>query len=217
MTTRSGRPPLTEQRKAATRLDIARAAVRLFAGKGVAATTAEEIAAAAGVSLRTLWRYFPTKESCVLPLLTTGVADIAEALRAWPRGADITELAHRLGGRDDTDVPTLLALVRLAQTEPPLRAVWLQVHDDAEPVFAAALAERAGEPAGSLPIRVQAAVVNSALRAAVEHYASHDGSGSNGSGSNGSGEDLLATVRAALLTAAEFGGGEPGSRSTMER
>ncbi|MFC7468226.1 TetR/AcrR family transcriptional regulator [Actinomadura keratinilytica] len=56
-------PPLTERRKAATRLEIAREAVRLFAAQGVAATTADEIAAAAGISPRTLWRYCSSRRS----------------------------------------------------------------------------------------------------------------------------------------------------------
>ena len=67
---RTGRPPLTERRKTETRLEVARAAVGLFLAKGVADTSAEEIAEAAGISSRTLWRYFPTKDSCVTPLLT---------------------------------------------------------------------------------------------------------------------------------------------------
>ena len=39
-----------------TRLDIAREAVRLLTTKGVAATSAGEIADGAGISVRTLWR-----------------------------------------------------------------------------------------------------------------------------------------------------------------
>ncbi|HET6298116.1 MAG TPA: TetR family transcriptional regulator, partial [Kribbella sp.] len=52
-TTRTGRPPLTERRKTETRLEVARAAVGLFLAKGVAGTSADEIAEAAGISSRT--------------------------------------------------------------------------------------------------------------------------------------------------------------------
>jgi AcrR family transcriptional regulator len=83
-TGRTGRPPLTERRKTETRLEVARAAVRLFLAKGVAGTSAEEIAEAAGISSRTLWRYFPTKESCVTPLLTGVIELIARFLQSWP-------------------------------------------------------------------------------------------------------------------------------------
>jgi AcrR family transcriptional regulator len=198
---RLGRPPLTERRKAATRLEIAREAVRLFTTKGVAATTAEEIANAAGISVRTLWRYFPTKESCVLPLLTTGIETTARALRAWPPGSGVAELVaelRRRGAETLPDLPSVLALVRLTRAEPALRAVWLRAHDDAEPVFAAALAERAGLAGDDLRIRTQAAMINSALRAAVEHHAQADPAGGRGSA-----DRLIEAVRTALLTAAQ--------------
>jgi len=83
---RTGRPPLTERRRAAIRVEIARQAVRLFTSKGVAGTSAGEIAAAAGLSVRTLWRHVPNKESAVWPLLTAGIETVARLLRAWPPG-----------------------------------------------------------------------------------------------------------------------------------
>ncbi|MGB3443360.1 MAG: helix-turn-helix domain-containing protein [Actinophytocola sp.] len=204
---RTGRPPLTERRKAATRVDIARAAVRLFTTRGVAATSADEIAAAAGISVRTLWRYFPTKESCVRPLLTAGIDLTALALRNWPPGTALATVLDDLAaaaGDIVAEVPTLLALVRLTRTEPGLRAVWLRAHDDAEPVFATALAERAGHgDANDLHIRLHAAMINAALRVAVEHHANEpDPAGKGTAGKGTAGKDIVATVRTALLTAA---------------
>ena len=168
-----GRPSLTERRKAETRLDVARVAVGLFVTQGVAATSAEEIATAAGISSRTLWRYFPTKESCVLPLLTGGIDLAADWLRSWREDQDMTELvdALRQAGGSAGDRATMLGLVRLTRTEPGLRAVWLEAHRQAEPVFADALARRAGLAAPDLTAVVHAAMINAALRAAVEHHA----------------------------------------------
>jgi AcrR family transcriptional regulator len=199
---RTGRPPLTERRKAATRLEIAREAVRLFTTRGIARTSAEDIADAAGISVRTLWRYFPSKERCVLPLLTAGIETAARCLRAWPPDQGITALLdcmQRATGEAVTDMPTLLGLVRLTRTEPGLRAVWMQAHDDAEPVFAAALAERAAAPADGLDIRVQAATLNAALRAAVEHHAWHGPPPDRPDAGYG---QLIEAIRTALLTAA---------------
>lgn len=176
---RTGRPPLTERRKAATRLEIAREAVRLFTAQGVAATSAEEIADAAGVSVRTLWRYFPSKESCVLPLLTAGTELTARCLRAWSAELGLADVVRGLRHGDilteegAIDVPTMVALVRLTQNEPGLRAVWLQAHEAAEPVFAELVAERSGGSVDDLPVRVRAAMINVALRVAIEHYARH--------------------------------------------
>jgi AcrR family transcriptional regulator len=167
---------LTERRKAATRLEIAREAVRLFTANGVAGTSAEEIAAAAGISSRTLWRYFPSKESCVLPLLTGGLELATRCLRSWRPDQDVADLLdamRRVAGEAVDDSAALLNLVRLTGSEPGLRAVWLEAHREAEPVFAAVLAERAGLPGPDLDIKVQAALLNVALRTGVEHCAAH--------------------------------------------
>lgn len=199
---RTGRPPLTERRKAATRLEIARAAVRLFTARGVARAPAEEIAEAAAISVRTLWRYFPSKESCVLPLLTAEIEAAARALRAWPPGTGIgvfLDGVERAADEAATDLPTLLGLVRLTRTEPGIRAIWMQAHDNAEPVFAAALAARTGQQPESLEVKVQAAIFNAALRAAVEHYAWHVAPSPR---TDASYRGLVGAIRTALLTAA---------------
>jgi AcrR family transcriptional regulator len=194
-TARTGRPPLTERRKAATRLEVAREAVRLFTSKGVTGTSAEEIAAAAGISVRTLWRYFPSKESCVWPLLTAGIQNLARTLRAWPPGRDIAELLDGVADADaKADLPAMLALIRLTRTEPGLRAVWLQSHDNAEPLLVAALARRTGLDEDDLRVRVRAAMINGALRVAVEQYAR---------GTEADEKALLEAVRKALRIVGE--------------
>lgn len=171
---RTGRPPLTERRKAETRLEVARAAVHLFLAKGVADTSAEEIAAHAGISARTLWRYFPSKESCVMPLLTSGIEHTAARLRSWRSDQGVSDLLATLAsGYVETPeaMAAMLNLVRLTRTEPGLRAVWLEAHREAEPAFAEALAHRAGLSEPDLATAIQAAMINGALRVAVEHHA----------------------------------------------
>lgn len=170
----TGRPPLTERRRAETRMEIAEEAVRLFAAKGVAAVTAEDIASAAGVSTRTLWRYFRSKEECVRPLLTTGLELLREHLRDCREEYDsLAEAILSIRYDDETSprVRALRDLLRLSRDEPGLRAVWLEAHYDAEAAFAAMIAERTGRPAGDLAVRVEAGVLNTAMRIAVEDWA----------------------------------------------
>jgi len=173
---RRGRPPLTKKDKAEIRLEIARAAVGLFVAQGVAATTGEQIGRAVGISARTVWRYFPSKEACVRPLFVAGIEAVADTLRHWPTGRPLEDVVGGVLSTDSRlvhgpDRATMVSLVRLTRSEPGLRAEWLQSYDAAEPAFARALAERSGLPPDALVPTVQAAMVNAALRAAVEHYA----------------------------------------------
>ncbi|EGX58428.1 TetR family transcriptional regulator [Streptomyces zinciresistens K42] len=175
--------PLAERRRAALRLEIARTAVRLFSAQGVTGTTGEQIARAVGVSSRTLWRHFPTKESCVRPLLTAGLDAATEQLRDWP--AESTLLDHltdrcRRGTLPAVD-PAVLDLIRMTADEPALRAVWLQAHDDALPVIAGLIAVRAGLPPDRLRVKVHANMVNGALRIAAEDFAARCAEGAEAS------------------------------------
>jgi AcrR family transcriptional regulator len=62
------RPPgRRELKKQRTREAIALAARELFLSKGFDETTVDEVAEASGVSRRTVFRYYPTKESMVFP------------------------------------------------------------------------------------------------------------------------------------------------------
>jgi AcrR family transcriptional regulator len=210
------RPSLIERRKAALRMDIARNAVRLFLAGGVGATTGDDIADAVGISTRTLWRHFPTKESCARPLLAACLDAVVEHLRRWPADTGLLDFAagaFRAGGLPGVE-PAVLDLVRLTGTEPALRAVWLQAHDDALPVLAALLAERAGTTPEDLRVRVHAATLNGALRSAVEDLAHRRGTdragldpagpaGLDPAGLDRTAVEVGASLRDALRAAAE--------------
>lgn len=72
---------LRERKKARTRAEIRQQALRLFVAQGYEATTVQQIADAAEVSLSTLFRYFPTKARLTLPFdLETLIRDAFRAL-----------------------------------------------------------------------------------------------------------------------------------------
>jgi AcrR family transcriptional regulator len=83
-------PGLRERKKARTREQIREVALRLFLEEGYEATTVQQVADGAEVSLSTLFRYFPTKARLVLPFdLETLIAD---AFRAQGPGASVFDV-----------------------------------------------------------------------------------------------------------------------------
>ncbi|MFB6875942.1 TetR family transcriptional regulator [Streptomyces sp. NPDC056323] len=195
------RPSLAERRKTALRFEIAGEAVRLFASQGVAGTTGEQIAQAVGISSRTLWRHFPTKESCVLPLLSAGLEFAMDQLRHWPADIGLLDFVTQSlrVGELPAGAPAILDLIRMTTTDPALRSVWLQAHDDALPVLGQLLAQRSGGSADDLRIKVHAATFNGALRAASEDFARRYAEDPGASGSE------IATCLIAALRAASEG------------
>lgn len=59
-------PGLRERKKTETRRKVAEVALRLFVERGFDAVTVADVAAAAEVSTKTVFNYFPTKEDLVL-------------------------------------------------------------------------------------------------------------------------------------------------------
>lgn len=81
--------PLREQHRQDTRRHIVAAARDLFQHAGFAGTTMEAVAERAGVSRATLFNYFPSKQSLLLPfagqLVRTQVRpEVEAALEPWP-------------------------------------------------------------------------------------------------------------------------------------
>ncbi|WP_157036173.1 TetR/AcrR family transcriptional regulator [Streptomonospora alba] len=202
---------MSDRRKAVVRMEIARAAVALFIEKGVAGTTGEDIAGELGISTRTLWRYFPSKESCVRPLLTAGLDLMAERLRSCPRDTALLDHLEREGVFADGDrlaEGPVADLIWMTAREPGLQAVWLEVHHAAESVFAEIVAERTGADTGDLAVRVQAASLNAALRLAAEEQARHRFT-DEPSPDGGMGEFVRAAVTAAARGLPAFAPAHP--------
>lgn len=168
-----GRPPLTADQRRAQRLTVSRAAVRLFREHGLAAVSGGQVAAAAGISERTLWRLFRAKESCVEPVLTAVVEGVREALLAWPVGVDLSDYLRVVSASQlvAEDTEAALAVIRMSSHEPALRAVWLLLQESTEPVLAAVIAPRLGLPAEAPEVRVRAATMNAALRVLADAVA----------------------------------------------
>jgi AcrR family transcriptional regulator len=173
-------PPASprDRRKDRTRRMIQAEALRLFADKGFAATTVEEIAAAADMAPRTFFRYFPAKEEVVFwadyqPALAGFVAarpGDEPAIQALRHG-----IVDGLAGFYDQDRERLLERIKLAFRTPALHPRLRQQQAGWAAAMAALLAARLGAPPDDLEVRAIAAAIAAALFVAIEEWQARDG------------------------------------------
>ena len=155
------------------RLAVSRHAARLFVERGVAATSGDDIAAAAGLSKRTVWRYFRNKESCVEPLFDATSLRFVSMLSEWPRIASIeawlqASLGSERAPADLADDVLAVRLLAMLPDEPDLRASWLMATQRAEEALAGIVAERLERSARDIEVRLCAATVMAAIRVVDE-------------------------------------------------
>lgn len=153
---------------------MSRHACALFWERGVSGTSGDDIAAAAGLSTRTVWRYFRTKESCVEPVLAASLQRFLALAREWPAHLSLAEhmaaytAAHPLTDEEVTDVRSALRIATLSLSEPALRTAYLMVHDEMEHGFIPVVAARLGLAEDDLTVRLSAAAVTAAFRVVDE-------------------------------------------------
>jgi AcrR family transcriptional regulator len=167
-----------QRKKLATRERIRTCALRLFQQQGYEATTVEQIAAAAGVSHVTVFRYFPTKEEVALsdsydPLIvelllqTPATQPLIDRIRA--------ALLKGLGQLYDTDRDMLLSQNKLIVATPALRErLWANQLTTQEVILQALDAGDEGTPA-AFTTKVTVAACLAAATTAVLSWVESDG------------------------------------------
>jgi len=162
---------LRARKRQQTRQELIRAAMRLFEERGYEQTTVAEITAAAGVSTKTFFNYFASKDEVLFPHLSRRI-DAAVAL-IEQRGPDdrladilVAAMQHMLADALTEEVDGGLAAVRLPMimSVPAVQAATLHRYFLAEARLARALHhayEHALDPAAA------AAVIGSVMGAAI--------------------------------------------------
>jgi AcrR family transcriptional regulator len=149
---------LRERKKRLMRQLISDTATSMFLERGFEEVRVAEVAAACEVSEKTVYNYFPTKESLVLDREEPMAADIRRVLGPGgaamsPIQAAVELIAAELGrmfdfwGEDESQPHDLTMLRRFAQmleSTPPLRAAQRDMMDRLVDVAAQAMAARAG-------------------------------------------------------------------------
>jgi AcrR family transcriptional regulator len=147
---------LREVKKQHTRRNIADEAMRLFVQRGFEDVTVAEVAEAAQVSEKTVFNYFPTKESLVMDrwentakALRAGLADIGvhpvDAVRRI-LADELAALTSWLGDQEDTGaaIGSVRRFGELVSTTPALRAYYSDTMNELAMTVSGLLADRAG-------------------------------------------------------------------------
>lgn len=95
-TTLTAQPNRRERRAAETKEKLFRAALKLFAERGLANTTVEDITNAADVGKGTFFNYFPTKEHIIAQLASIQIGKVSQAAEAVESGASTVQVLRSL-------------------------------------------------------------------------------------------------------------------------
>lgn len=167
----------TEERRAA----LVAAAYALFAKKGYAATTMDDVSLHAGLSRRTAFRYFASKEDLVFPRRAARLALLTELL--VPRAGETSfETVRRaclaLARHYQDDRAHMLAQFEIVESEPSLLGRELQFDRHSEEAIERAFLTGERDSArGKRRARVRAAAVVGVVRATLREWLAAGGAG----------------------------------------
>ena len=169
---------LRDRKKIKLRETILRTADRLFREQGYEKTTLERICDEAETSLRTLLRYFPTKEDLAFGRELIVSEEAAETFAKLDPSVSVIQFwRDRLSVvRTGMDRDAFLAHVKLIDTSPALQAKMLSLQVRYEDMLARAFAREAGlKPENDLYGRLLAGLLIAGNRAATRRWAASDG------------------------------------------
>lgn len=171
-------PPvgLRERKRAETHARIQSEAMRLFLANGFDATTLDEISQAAGVSRRSLFHYFGSKEEIVFAAKADFPDIIVEAINRRPADEPLLDMVENaftdLAVRHKS--PEARDFARLIHDTPALSAGDQAKYEKIERQLAKALADRKGLPETDIACRVTASAAIGIMKLATEAWLAGD-------------------------------------------
>src|SRR5689334_6361881 len=120
---------LRESKKLRTRREIADRAMQLFAQRGFDRVTVAEVAGAAGVSEKTVYNYFPSKEDLFFDEVPAREAGLVDAIRSRSEGESILAALRSLqvGECPRLTSPGFATFARIIEESTALQAKELEV------------------------------------------------------------------------------------------
>ncbi len=172
--------PRRDGRTERTHRALTVAAIRRFSEQGYDATTVDQIAAEAGVTQRTYFHHFPTKEAVLFGGYEARLHDTTEAFRTAVRSGSLAEGLHAatsaLVAAIETQRDLFLLRGRLYRETPALRATMLRLNEDwIDNVTLVVADELEIDPTTDVAARLAATVANSANRVAIDLWTASGG------------------------------------------
>jgi AcrR family transcriptional regulator len=180
------RAPIRDRARDAMRAQIAEIALELISENGFENTTADEIAAQAGISRSTFFRYFATKEDVVLSQLEDNGQELAAAVRARPSTEPAWEalrqgfldVSHR-NGRDSGHLERRIKMARVQSQTRSVLAAGVALRLSWRSLLAPEIARRLAVNVHTdpRPMALAAAAIG-CLESAVDTWVKSNGTGS---------------------------------------
>jgi AcrR family transcriptional regulator len=166
-------PGLRERKKAKTRLAISNVATKMFIERGFDDVTVAEVAAAADVSVATIFNYFETKEDLFFDRDGAVIEAQRRSILERKAGETITSVLHRAFlAAIDAGMPQLMArgasFLRTIEGSPALRARLRLGFEKAEASLAETIADETEAVAGDPTPQIVAAMLVAIQRTLME-------------------------------------------------
>lgn len=149
---------MRDRTRRAVQGELVEVAQALFVADGYEATTVDAIAVAAGMSRRTFFRYFASKEELVLGKYDLMGERLVEALRDRPADEPAWPALRRMFDgvvaytSDLARTPALVEMERIVSSSAALHGAWLERMDRVQDRVAEVLRERAGHDQHDDPV-----------------------------------------------------------------
>jgi len=172
-----------EQRKQQTSFRLSSVCRRLTAERGLSGFTIEEVCDEVGVSRRTFFNYFPSKEEAVLGVNEDEEMQLISA-RFLERGSrgwevvldDLVELVGEYVQSVGPNVDDHLEIIRIMEREPKLFARFIGAGREREAEIMALVATREGVAVDDPHAQAVVGILSTAMRSSVEQLLKPGGS-----------------------------------------
>ncbi|MEV1021217.1 TetR family transcriptional regulator [Streptomyces sp. NPDC050264] len=191
---------LRARRRRRTRAELHAATLRLVRELGFAHVTVEMISNEVGVSPRTFFNYFPSKEAALFALPGTLPAALADRFAGGAgQGTDavLRDLGDVLADHLQEATPSpqeLEDMLRIAEGVPSVLATFLAQCEAVERDLAGTIARRTGTPAEGESAELLAGIAMATVRSALKKWA-RTGDHAAGAAGAGNADGLAACVR----------------------